>query len=363
MTANIFGDRFLGRREPGWHNLGTVFTEPLTAVEAATQSGVDQIVVEKRELSVDLGGVWTSFGRHAIVRLPTPDDNQYRVFGECAPDYGIVQHGDLARHLDKLTQKWPVETMGALGHGETVFMTLDAGQHEVQGDPIRSYFLLADTKDGKSGIRLLFTPVRVVCQNTLISGEASAVATASLRHTADVEEELAWRLDLVKELQDISEKVLHHFELMATIALEEGAAEKIIAKAYPYPRKPAKVKLAEDLTPEQAAQVGGMLDRVDRAEREWVNATQRQDERRDAALELYERFNDEIDQRHLARTPWAAYNAVVECEDFREEVGKEDADYSLLFGLRARSKHRAYNAALAWTEPEYEFAEAEVEAK
>lgn len=34
MTANLFGERFLGNREPAWHGLGMVFTESLTAVEA-----------------------------------------------------------------------------------------------------------------------------------------------------------------------------------------------------------------------------------------------------------------------------------------------------------------------------------------
>lgn len=357
MAHNLFGERFLGRREPAWHRLGEVFTEPLTAVAAAERSKIHEIVVEKRQLQVDLGGVWSSFDRYAIVRLPTSDDPEYRVFGECSKDYGLIQNADLAIYLDKLTEKWPVETMGALGFGETVFMTLDAGKKEIQGDPVHQYFLLTDTKDGKTGIRLHFTPVRVVCQNTLMAGEGAAVATARLRHDPNVEEELTWRLDLIKELQDVAEKIMFSFDLMATAALEDDDARKIIAAAYPYPRKPAKVQLAEDMTPEQAAKVQGMLERVDRAEREWINAKHRQDERRGAAFELYEKFNDETPK--LARTPWAAYNAVVECEDYRENVGKEDADYSLLFGLRARAKHRAYNVSCEFAELESALVEVE----
>ena len=30
MPASIFGDRFVGFKEPAWHGLGKVFTEKLT---------------------------------------------------------------------------------------------------------------------------------------------------------------------------------------------------------------------------------------------------------------------------------------------------------------------------------------------
>jgi len=348
MSHNLFGDRFLGYREPAWHHLGSVFTEPLTAVEAAERSGVAQIVVEKRPLLVDLGGVSTTIDRVAIVRQPTADDPQYRVFGDCAKNYGIIQNAVLAEHLDELTGKWPVETMGALGYGETVFMTLDAGEREIKGDHIKQYFLLTDTKDGKTGIRMHFTPVRVVCENTLIVGEGSAVASARLRHDENVEAELKWRLDLIKQLQDLAERVMLSFDLMASAQLEDEQMVEILEAAYPYPRKPAKVQLSENMTPEQAAKVEGLMDRVNQAEREWMNARQRQDERRGAAQELYGKFNDEYPD--VARTPWAAYNAVCECEDWREGVGKEEVELSLLFGLRARAKHRAYDAALEYVE-------------
>ena len=34
MPAAIFGDRFFGKREKAWHNIGTVLDEELTATEA-----------------------------------------------------------------------------------------------------------------------------------------------------------------------------------------------------------------------------------------------------------------------------------------------------------------------------------------
>ena len=34
MAANIFGDRFFGRRTPAWHRVGTVMDADMTATEA-----------------------------------------------------------------------------------------------------------------------------------------------------------------------------------------------------------------------------------------------------------------------------------------------------------------------------------------
>ena len=41
MPAAIFGDRFLGRREPAWHRLGEVFTEPMSMTAAIKRAGID----------------------------------------------------------------------------------------------------------------------------------------------------------------------------------------------------------------------------------------------------------------------------------------------------------------------------------
>ena len=41
MPNNIFGDRFLGRREPAWHRIGQVFDEPMTMTQAIKRAGID----------------------------------------------------------------------------------------------------------------------------------------------------------------------------------------------------------------------------------------------------------------------------------------------------------------------------------
>lgn len=355
MSHELLGERFLGRREPAWHNLGQVFTEPITASEAAERTNLAEIFVEKRPMVVRLPLQETPFGNarptiesdlFALVRHPVAEDQEFRILGTCGKGYGLIQHADLAAKLDPLTGEWPVETMGVLNEGATLFVALDAGEAEVAGDPIRQYFLLTDTKDGGTGISLHFTPVRVVCQNTLTMGKASAVASAKLRHTKGLEAELDWRLDVMRQLQDVADKSLGTLAALASLDLDSDAVERIIAKAYPMPRKPRKVEMAEGLSDEETRRLAlkGLLSAMKDAERRWDTERRRIEERRNVVRELLGRFNDQHPQH--AGTGWAVYNAVVEFEDFREKQGSEEPHMAALFGMRATTKARAYEAAL-----------------
>ena len=60
------------------------------------------------------------------------------------------------------------------------------------------------------------------------------------------------------------------------------------------------------------------------------------------AMERLDVFNQEFP--HIAQTPWAVYNAVVETEDYRR--GWDSSD-TMIFGSRAEAKIRAFQAGLA----------------
>lgn len=349
MSHELFGERFLAREKGGWHGLGTTFdkSERVTASEAIMRARMT-FEIGTKPLLVDLGGVLTSYGKVAIVREPTDDDPEYRVFGEASEGYTVLQNAELAQRIDPLCEQWPVETCGALEHGMTMFLTLDAGDADVAGDPVHQYFLIDDTRDGMHALSVSFTPVRVVCKNTLVMGKEAAIASANLRHVANVDAELQWRVKLLKEMQDVQHKIMSSFEQMAHAVLSAQQANGVLALSYPYMRKPRKVEIVDALSEDERLKYAGLLSAVHHSESAYAAQRERMEERRNAAKYLYERFNDE--QPDLARTAWAAYNAVVECEDYREAVKvTEDPLVSALFGERARTKERAYAACMKAT--------------
>ena len=54
MPASIFGERFVGFRQPAWHGLGTVFEDRITVSEAVSRAnlgfeihkGIDSFIMD-----------------------------------------------------------------------------------------------------------------------------------------------------------------------------------------------------------------------------------------------------------------------------------------------------------------------------
>ncbi len=344
MAHEIFGERFLGRRRPAWHGLGQTFDAPIGALEAIETAGLDyQVSLEPMYFNVPGTRKKISAERNAIVRHPTPDADKFEVLGYAQDTYGLLQNTELGAILDPLTERWPVESVGALKLGKTIFLSLDAGGGEVGGEEVHQYFLFTETKDGLTSAKFAFTPVRVVCQNTLVSGLKQAVVTATLPHHGDFEDDLNWRTSLLYQLQDVQEQVMASFNAMAAQRISAGMAKSIFTAAYPEPQVPQKIAIARALAEEkELAEEGDYID-VEQKEK-WLQTTvDRMAGRRGAANELFAKLNDEYPE--IANTSWGAYNAVVEVEDFR---GKENEGSlsSTLFGSRAQAKKRAFNRAL-----------------
>jgi len=364
MTANIFGNRFLGKRVPAWHNLGTVVEDDISVSDAFSKVGLNYTVqkaplfaqVELDELTKP--GYPTKHGmqlptdKFAIVRDPTPDDNRRHIFGICSDDYEIVQNSEIAKLLDPLSEQWKTETVGAIDYGKTIFITLDAGSASIKAkngktlDNIAKYFLITETKNGGSAMKFAFTPVRVVCQNTLVSGLRAAIITSNLTHRIGLRNEMEWRLKLLADMSKAENVVMSNMQKMAKIVLDSDQLVSIISAAYPEPKKSAKAELLEgykDPT-EELAEYTELLNELTEAQANFEYWANRSQIFRDSATDLFERFNDE--HPAFANTGWAAYNAVVETEDYRS--GRTSMFESALWGARAAAKKRAFAQALSF---------------
>jgi phage/plasmid-like protein (TIGR03299 family) len=362
MTANIFGERFFGHREPAWHGLGTVLDEELSVSAAFTKVGMnyevqkvplianvqlDEFASSSEETKVSMPLPTDKF---AIVRNPTADDLQHHIFGICSADYEIVQNSEIARLLDPLSEQWKTETVGAIDDGKTIFITLDAGATSLKAkngktlDNIAKYFLITETKDGGSAMKFAFTPVRVVCSNTLVTGLKAAVVSSSLTHKTGIRNEMEWRLRLLAEMSKAENAVMSNMQLMAKIVLDNSDLVEIIDAAYPTPKKSSKAVMLESFEnpEEELAGYTELLSELTESQASFEYWANRAQIFRTSALDLFKKFNDE--QPAFANTPWAAYNAVVETEDYRS--GKASMVESALWGARAVAKKRAFAKAM-----------------
>ena len=371
MAHGVFGKRFLGMREPAWHNLGKVIPDGMKiSVEEALRIG--NIDFEYRHVPMGYttpSGEFVQSGeRHVILRSPTSDDPQWRELGVVSNDYDYIQNIELARGLDQIAQQtgWRFETVGALDMGRTVFLSLRTGQRSVLGDSYDTYLIVSDGKANDRALTISVAPVRVVCMNTLVASDGKATAKVRITHDQFVHAEYDYWLGLIEQLERAQDATFADLTAMASAKIDEKTAVRIIEAAMPLPGKTQKAQAADgllglrtDWTPEQRAK---LEERTTQGEDRKQAARWQVLARRGAALELYQRFNlgqeqGALDARAinempratlemLRETPYAVVQAISELVDHGGIARAEIAAASAMFGLGADVKRRAWDAAM-----------------
>lgn len=348
MTANVVN--FVGR-EPAWHSIGTVIDRnlDLDPIAALVLAGADY-EVRTTKLVTEAFGTRIDTGRVAIVRAPTGFDPQPRVLGVATKNYRPIQNVELMRLIAQVSDEhaWPVETVGVLGRGEKFFTTLQTGTVEIPGDtsPVSLFYFLASGHDGGTAVKIGVTPVRIVCQNTLILGLASATISAAVAHVHDAAGELAFNVDTIARMQAASESVTAAMRLLAATPVPADRLEPIFDTAYPEYVGGSSLDRARQflngtvtLTDDRRKQLESKVTKA-------TNWNESVKAYRASALERFVAFNDEFPQ--VANTPWAAYNAVAEVEAHRAGKSKSVVGRDVLFsGPRGQRIEAAWNAAYA----------------
>lgn len=326
MSHNLFGERFGDARRPAWHDLGQVFEEELSATKAYKKIGKYEVVLEP----AFAGG--TPLARNAILRRPTVDDPETRVFGIVGEDYTLLTPEDICTIWDEQVGQ-PIETIGALGYGETFFVSTQLPTLDVKGDEVENYLLVSNPMTGLMSAEVRVTPVRVVCQNTLIASDRAATQKLKIVHDKDAKQRMAEWLRETYEVAETTSKVLRDlFVQMASARVRDAEARALFEAAYPVPAKP-----------KTNATRAVMEQRI----KWWEENVNLMDRRREGAKTLFEGMGTGMETKAAKGTLWGAYNAVVECEDYRRGRNDDQIGASALFGERAATKKRAFEFAVA----------------
>src|SRR5947209_9608083 len=192
----VMSDRF----GPSWHRMEKLHKlrpdEHWPAVQALEEADLD---VEVRTVASPPVPDPFQAGKYIeapktifIVRSPLRDDPRSVVFGHATEGWTPIQNRTIAELLDKtgLTRDYPVETMGALGEGETLFASLFAGSSDVVGEEYAKFIGITDGKAANRSLTLFIGGQRMYCQNTVRLATSGAEWTISLRHDAEVETNL-----------------------------------------------------------------------------------------------------------------------------------------------------------------------------
>lgn len=219
---------FVSAKEPAWHHLGQILDHVFTAREAIEFGGLD-FTVEKQKLLTER---WLDVPDYfATVR---EDNNE--VLGMVGKDYTIVQNRDVFSFFDQIVGvgKAIYETAGCLGKGGVIFITAKLPKQIVIGSdsPIDNYLVLCSSHDGSMAITAFFTPVRVVCQNTLNASFNNSTNRVYIKHTQNVKERFVEAALVMGMHSEYLDKLEVAFRLLYDKQVSDRDMKSIITRAF-----------------------------------------------------------------------------------------------------------------------------------
>lgn len=308
-NLNENGNRMFYYGQRPWHGLGTELSNPATAAEAISAARLDYPVVLER--------VFTENGLEITDKKATVRQDTKIPLGVVGNQYRPVQNTECFDFFDSVVgQKLAIyHTAGALGVGERIWILAKLPNDIIvfDNDIVEKFLLLTNSHDGKSALRMFFTPIRVVCQNTLNASMSSAQGGVSIRHTGNINSK-------IKEAQRLLGLALNFYE-------DFDLRVQTFAK--------------KEISEEQAAVYFTSI-MCDKNEDE---ISQRKLNQIDDLMGIYSR-----PEFHKARnTLWNAYNSVTRYVD-HDRVSNATSPgkrlQNIWLGSGADLKEKAYNTAL-----------------
>lgn len=315
-----------------WHGLGTRLEQaPKTAAEAMKAARLDWEVGLKPVYAGGGGMFYAVPDRLAVVRLDQWGEEDCPVYGLVGPDYRPLQNREAFTFFDPVVSSGAVtyETAGSLGKGERVWVLAKvSGKHAsfaVKGkDEVQKYLLLSNGHDGRTAVQVRFTPVRVVCQNTLSWALADGKSMFKIYHGRQMHLRLEDAQESVKTVLGYYDAIEQQAELFAKFEMTGKRLPDYLNSVFPDP-----------------------VPRKGQSQRSTAEALQKVLGMREGSAKLFEEGKgNEVEG--IRGTLWAAYNGVVEYVDHRMPYKSPwQRMTSLCFGENERIKRRALEQAVA----------------
>ena len=237
MAHNIYYNEqsekhsFFSVKEKAWHNLGQIVQDYPTSAEAISHAGLDY-EVEKRKL-------FTPAFEDTNIEVPnyfsTIRTDNNTVLGVVGKDYQIVQNRDAFSFFDSIVggDGMLYETAGALGKGERIFITAKLPDYIRVGkdDLIEKYLFLTTSHDGSGSITAAFTPIRIVCANTLNAALRTQTNTVRIRHTSNAKQRLEQAHKVMGISDILSTQLESIFNNWAKVRITDRELKKLIQSA------------------------------------------------------------------------------------------------------------------------------------
>jgi phage/plasmid-like protein (TIGR03299 family) len=296
-----------------WHGLGTPLTEEdlFDWTKACEKAGLSW--------DVELTPLVTADTNATVAHRGVRRTSDGRVLGVVGPRYHVLQNRDAFKWFQPFldAREATLHTAGSLRNGSRVWVLAKLNREPLviaPGDEVEKFILLSHGHDGSLAVRVGFSPVRVVCANTLaLAHRADASQLIRVRHSKSLTDNLANIQEVMNLANEAFEATAEQYRLLARKDINQADLRK-------YVRRVLKVDDQEEI----ATRTSNVIEQI---------------------IGLCEagRGNDLASVRG---SYWTAYNGVSEWLGYERGRSQQSRIDSLWFGESANLNRHALQVAL-----------------
>jgi phage/plasmid-like protein (TIGR03299 family) len=316
-----------------WHGLGVKVSPDLTPDEMLEAAGLDW-TVSLQNLYINGGSPeapYTDIGSNfrALIR-----DTDKKVLSIVGPDYIPVQNHEALGFFCRFVEagQMRMDTAGSLKGGRHIWAlaNLNKGFTLLDGDEVQGYLLLSQPHQLGKAMQALFTPIRVVCNNTITLALRYGSSRNSFRmphikeFTGDVAEQAAKALGISTVLLD---RFKDQATLLAKTKAKPAQVDEFLFRIF----EPKKAQARAAANDDSAAAID--LDDARRKAREIKEAIETQ---------------PGANLKSSKGTWWGVVNAVTFVTDHQWGHDRDASMHSAWFGPRASIKRQAHEMAIEY---------------
>jgi phage/plasmid-like protein (TIGR03299 family) len=224
MSAAVENMMFVG--ETPWHGLGNQVEADIGVEDAIVSAGLDWEVGLKDLQTVD--GVPVS---HRATYRKTDGS----ILGVVGPRYTPLQNKDAFDWFQPFLDagECNLHTAGSLHSGQKVWVLAQLNRDSseiVPGDDVSKFILLSNSHDGTTAIRVGYTPIRVVCANTMAMAHSktSGSQLIRIRHTRSSKTNLENVRDIMDNINSQFEATAEQFRFLASKNFNQADINKYV---------------------------------------------------------------------------------------------------------------------------------------
>ena len=300
-----------------WHGLGVSIPDgkKLSIEMAINAAGLDWDVGIRNIFTKDGNGIPLGI----LDRYVTYRKSDNSVLGIVGKNYHPLQNRDAFKWFQPFLDSGgaSIETAGSLKRGSKIWVLVRIKRDPLivgKEDDMEHYILLSNSHDGSLAVRVGFTPIRVVCNNTLcLAHESKASKLLRVKHTSRVHE----NLEEIRNTIDLAQR-----EFAATVDQYKRLASRQINST-------DLVKYVK------------LVFRLNERKR-----TPGQEKHKKIVPSVVRLFEGGRGSQIAGENYWGAYNAVNEYLNYFRGKTQDNTLNSLWFGDSARLNKKALNIAM-----------------